>query len=113
MTTGGQLTGRAAGAGTVAGLAMTGALLSLYRGYRVGRTAVVAPPATLGGAVLPVAFGLISGDRLTRTWVLGIVGSSGSGWSRGRPVPPRTTPYPRGPDIGPGLASGFLFGVSS
>ena len=83
------------------GLAMTGALLSLYRGYRVGRTAVVAPLATIGGAVLPVAFGLISGDRLTRTWVLGIVGSSGSGWSRGRPVPPRTTPYPRGPTSGP------------
>lgn len=59
--------GAAAGAGGGLGTAF------LYRGFATGKMSVVAPISALGSAVVPVAAGLIGGDRPTALAWVGIV----------------------------------------
>ncbi len=49
--------------GAAAGLAGASGLALLYKGLAVGLASVVSPSAALTGAVLPVLFGLITGER--------------------------------------------------
>jgi drug/metabolite transporter (DMT)-like permease len=46
-----------------AGVVGIGALALLFRGLALGRMSVVAPLSAIGGGVLPVAWGLIRGER--------------------------------------------------
>ncbi len=57
--------------GAVAGLLNVAAVGCLYRGLAVGRIGVVAPIAAVIGAVIPVAWGLATGER---PGVLALVG---------------------------------------
>ena len=59
-------------AGAAAGLAGMGGLSFLYRGLARGYAAIVSPLAAVVGAVVPVAFGLASGEELSRLATLGI-----------------------------------------
>jgi drug/metabolite transporter (DMT)-like permease len=56
------------GAGVVGGAG----LLALYRGLAVGRMSVVAPTAALSG-VVPVAWGLMRGERPSTLQIVGVV----------------------------------------
>ncbi|MBI5068934.1 MAG: EamA family transporter [Deltaproteobacteria bacterium] len=49
--------------GAAAGVAGAGGLAFLYRGIAGGLVAVVSPAAALVGAAIPVAFGILSGER--------------------------------------------------
>lgn len=55
--------------GIVGGLAGAVGLVLLYRGLAIGTMSVVAPVTALGAAIIPVAFGLISGER-PATWAV-------------------------------------------
>lgn len=57
--------------GLAGGLAGAVGLSALYRGLAIGRMGIVAPTAALSGTV-PVAWGLIRGDRPSSVQVLGI-----------------------------------------
>ena len=59
----GPLSGGAVAAGVVAGLVGTAGLALLYRGLAIGRMSVVAPVTAVGAAVIPLAWGLGSGER--------------------------------------------------
>lgn len=59
----GALSGVGSGLGTV----------FLYRGFATGRMSVVAPVSAVGSALLPVAVGVVSGERPTVLAWLGIV----------------------------------------
>lgn len=63
VAAGGTVTGADWTWGAVAGIgAGTGAAF-LYRGLAAGRMSVVAPISALGSAIVPVAVGLVTGDR--------------------------------------------------
>jgi drug/metabolite transporter (DMT)-like permease len=51
------------GRGALAGLAGTSGVAFLYRGMGRGRMGLVAPVTALGAAVLPVLYGLVTGER--------------------------------------------------
>jgi drug/metabolite transporter (DMT)-like permease len=57
----------------VAGLLNVGALGCLYRGLAIGKIGVVAPLAAVIGAVIPVAWALITGERPTAVAMIGVV----------------------------------------
>lgn len=59
--------------GAVAGIGGGIGAAFLYRGLASGRMSVVAPISALGSAVVPVAVGLVTGDRPTPLAWLGIV----------------------------------------
>jgi len=59
--------------GGVGGLAGVAGLVLLYRGLAIGTMSIVAPITALGAAVLPVAFGLMVGERPAAWAVLGAV----------------------------------------
>ncbi len=59
--------------GAAAGLSGMVGLAFLYRGLARGYVSIVSPLAALLGAVVPVLFGLIGGERFTWTAGLGIV----------------------------------------
>ena len=58
-----------AAAGGVGGIG----LLCLYRGLSIGRMSVVAPITAVGAAVVPVAWGLVRGERPGATALVGVV----------------------------------------
>lgn len=58
--------------GLAAGLLGVGGLAALYRGLAIGRMSVVAPMAALSG-IVPVAWGLLRGDRPSSLQIVGIV----------------------------------------
>lgn len=58
-----------AAAGGVGGIG----LLCLYRGLSMGRMSVVAPITAVGAAVVPVAWGLLRGERPGTTALVGVV----------------------------------------
>ena len=70
---GGEATSRVlllgAGAGAVGGVG----LLCLYRGLSIGRMSVVAPITAVGAALVPVAWGLLQGERPGRLALVGVV----------------------------------------
>ena len=59
--------------GAVAGIGGGIGAAFLYRGLASGRMSVVAPISALGSAIVPVAVGLVTGDRPTPLAWLGIV----------------------------------------
>ncbi len=54
------------------GIAGPGAVACLYGGLSMGRMSVVAPISAVGGALLPVAWGLASGERPSALGIVGI-----------------------------------------
>lgn len=58
-----------AGAGAVGGIGLT----CLYRGLSIGRMSVVAPITAVGAALVPVAWGLLQGERPGPLALVGVV----------------------------------------
>jgi drug/metabolite transporter (DMT)-like permease len=56
----------------IAGAVGVVAVALLYRGLAVGRMSVVAPVSAVGGGVLPVAWGLLSGERPSALALVGV-----------------------------------------
>jgi drug/metabolite transporter (DMT)-like permease len=69
---GGELTTRAAVAGGLAGLLGGCGVALFYKGLSVGTMSVVAPIAALLSAAVPVAAGLVAGERPTTAALVGI-----------------------------------------
>jgi drug/metabolite transporter (DMT)-like permease len=63
LTVSGDPIGRDVAFGAVAGLVNATGLGLLYRGLALGRMGIVAPIAAVVGAVIPVAWGLLTGER--------------------------------------------------
>jgi uncharacterized membrane protein len=59
--------------GALAGMLNVGALGCLYQGLAVGRAGVVAPIAAVVGAVIPVVWGLASGENPANAVLVGVV----------------------------------------
>lgn len=59
--------------GTGAGLAGLGGLALLYRGIAHNEISIVSPVAALFGALVPVLFGLLSGERMSTPVLVGLV----------------------------------------
>lgn len=57
----------------IAGVAGIAALWQLFRGLAVGRMSVVAPLSAVGSGVLPVAWGLVRGERPTPLALVGVL----------------------------------------
>ena len=96
---GGELSLRAVWLGACAGLLNVGALGCLYRGLAVGRIGQVAPVAAVVGAVVPITWGLATGERPSTVVLVGVglavvagaLVSSERGAAR-VPVRPRSSP---------------------
>ena len=69
---GGELSLRAVWLGACAGLLNVGALGCLYRGLAVGRIGQVAPVAAVVGAVVPITWGLATGERPSTVVLVGV-----------------------------------------
>lgn len=80
----------------------------LYRGLSGGRMGVVAPVSGVGAAVLPVAAGLVAGDRPAALAWAGIVVALPAIWLVAREPAPATAATPAGPS---GLVDGVLAGL--
>lgn len=85
--------------GAAGGIGGGSGVVLLYRGLAIGRMAVVAPTAAVGGAAIPVLTGLALGERpeplallgvVVAVAAIGLVSSSGAGSSAGirRRLPP-------------------------
>lgn len=59
--------------GAVAGVGGGTGVVLLYRGLAIGRMAIVAPTAAVGGAVIPVLVGLTLGERPAALALVGVV----------------------------------------
>jgi drug/metabolite transporter (DMT)-like permease len=70
---GGHPTLRGIGLGAIGGLGGGFGLACLYRGLARGRMSVVAPITAIGAAVLPVLFGLATGERPTYLALVGVL----------------------------------------
>ena len=69
----GSLDASKAGFAAAAGLIGGAGLTALYRGLAIGRMNVVAPVTAVGAAVLPVVWGLASGERPAPIALAGVV----------------------------------------
>ena len=69
----GDFTSRALLVGSLGGIGGALGLALLYRGLAIGRMTVVAPIAALGAAVLPLVWGLVSGDRPGAAALIGVL----------------------------------------
>jgi drug/metabolite transporter (DMT)-like permease len=58
--------------GSIAGLGGGGGVLLLYRGLAIGRMSVVAPITGVEAAVVPVLFGLLTGERPSLSALFGV-----------------------------------------
>lgn len=70
---GGEPTGRVLLLGALAGAVGGVGLTCLYRGLSIGRMSVVAPITAVGAAVVPVAWGLLQGERPGPLALVGVV----------------------------------------
>lgn len=95
------------------GIVAPSAVACLYGGLAVGRMSVVAPISAVGGAVLPVLWGLGSGERPSVLAVAGIVVAliAVALVARGPGADPIRPGTPRLVEIGLATAAGLLFGV--
>jgi drug/metabolite transporter (DMT)-like permease len=94
-TTAALVWGAASGAAGGAGVAL------LYRGLSRGRMSVVAPTTAVGAAVVPVLFGLISGERPGVAALVGIVVALAAIVLMSLiPEPAADLPEPAGPGVG-------------
>jgi len=69
---GGQLSDRSIGFGATAGLLNVVALGCLYRGLAIGQIGQVAPVAAVVGAIVPITWGLATGERPSTLTLLGV-----------------------------------------
>ena len=109
----GDLTRADAGYGLAAGAANGTGLGLLYRGLATGRASLVAPITALTGALVPVTWGLVVGERPTGTVLLGIGLAVAAGGlitreadELGRDTAPAST------SVTLGIAAGGLLGTS-
>jgi len=100
--------------GALGGLAGVVGLVLLYRGLAIGTMSVVAPITALGAAVLPVGFGLISGERPAAWALVGAALAMGAIYLVSQPVDPEsrdTNGRLRGRGLPEAIGAGFGFGV--
>jgi drug/metabolite transporter (DMT)-like permease len=69
---GGHLSGEAIGIGAAAGVVNVAALGCLYRGLAIGQIGQVAPVAAVVGAVVPIVWGLATGERPSPLTFVGV-----------------------------------------
>jgi drug/metabolite transporter (DMT)-like permease len=69
----GDAIGRDIAFGAVAGLVNAIGLGLLYRGLAIGRMGIVAPIAAVVGAIIPVAWGLLTGERPGAVVIVGVL----------------------------------------
>jgi len=81
----------------------------LYRGLAAGRMGVVAPVSGVGAALLPVAVGLLTGERPGALVWVGVVSAIPGIWLVAREPGPRTGP--RSPSAAAGAVDGVLAGL--
>ena len=81
----------------------------LYRGFAAGRMGVVAPVSAVGAAVLPVAVGLVAGERPAALVWLGIAVALPGIWLVSREPDPGGARSAAG--LGDGLLAGLGFGL--
>lgn len=72
VAAGGEANGRTLGLGAVAGAFGAFGLVCLYRGLASGRMSVVAPITGVGAALVPVAWGLVRGERPDTLALVGV-----------------------------------------
>jgi drug/metabolite transporter (DMT)-like permease len=70
---GADITGRALAWGAAAGVGGGGGVVFLYRGLARGRMSVIAPTTAVEAAIIPVAYGLISGEEPGVVSLAGVV----------------------------------------
>jgi drug/metabolite transporter (DMT)-like permease len=98
--------------GAGAGAAGLIGIVLLYRGLASGRMAVVAPVTAVTSALVPIAFGLLTGDRPSGVALIGAfcaVGAIGLVSLSGSPA--STVGRVNGSIVALGLAAGTLFGI--
>lgn len=59
--------------GGLGGVALSVALIALYRGYTVAQVGLVAPIAAVGNALVPAVWGLLNGARPSTAGTVGVV----------------------------------------
>lgn len=115
---GGTLDDAALWWGGLAGLGGAGGLLLYLRALAIGPMGITAPAAAVAGAVVPVAAGLLAGERPSALAAVGILAGVVAIALVSRPAPAAVdqtaTPHD-GSSVGRGLlaalAAGFLFGI--
>ena len=73
VVTGGDPTGKDLALGALAGTLNVAALGCLYQGLAIGQAGLVAPVAAVLGAVIPVGWGLATGERPPAEAIAGVV----------------------------------------
>ncbi|RFS86910.1 EamA family transporter [Actinomadura spongiicola] len=73
LFTGGRIGAAPMALGFLGGLSGGTGLIAFYRALARGPMSVVAPVSALAGAVLPVAVGVVGGERLERSVVVGVL----------------------------------------
>jgi drug/metabolite transporter (DMT)-like permease len=117
VVAGGTASARAIGLGGIAGAVGAIGLVCLYRGLSSGRMSVVAPITGVGAAIVPVAWGLVRGERPGAPALVGIVlalaavtlvsrTDDGPGGGGGMASPMRRSQY-----VGLGVVAGLAFGT--
>jgi len=107
VISGGDLVERDIGSAAAAGLFGAGGLILLYRGLAVGTMSVVAPISAIMTAVVPVTWGLITGERPSAVATIGIpVAIVAIALVSGA----RVRGFQPGPGVSEGLGAGIGFG---
>ncbi len=106
--TGGEIVREDMGWAASAGVAGSAGLVLLYRGLSIGTMSVVAPLSAILAAIVPVAWGLITGERPSRVALAGIplaliAIALVSGVRSGQ--------FRRGPGMAEGIGAGVGFGA--
>lgn len=105
LALGGDPTGRDLAWGLVAGVGNGMGTAFLYRGFATGRMGAVAPISAVGAALVPVAAGLVAGERPGALVWLGIAAALPGIWFVSQE--PEVDP----PDAGGGVLDGALAGL--
>ncbi|MEO3782876.1 EamA family transporter [Actinocorallia sp. B10E7] len=100
------------GWGLASGLASGVGFLALYRALAIGPMSVVAPVSALAGAVVPVAAGLLAGERFSGTVMSGVVLCVAAiGLVSMEPGKEGRSPWVLGEGLSLALVAGTAFGV--
>jgi uncharacterized membrane protein len=96
---------------TLAGLGSGAGGGFLYRGFARGRMGVVAPVSAVGAAVIPVAAGVIGGERPSLLVWCGVVAALPGIWFVSSPPPPAGAEASPAGRLPPGLTDALLAGA--